>query len=98
MSDQFSIYARSAVTVPVAEIDGQFTVFAGNAGCPGRACETRVEVIETGTYLGRAVTKVLISWLCILVLLSSEGQILNIASMYTTRSSCYQLQVSKESL
>lgn len=47
------------VRVPLAEVEGQFEVIRANAMYPGKDCETRVQVLEVGKYLGKDVTKVL---------------------------------------
>eukprot|EP01032_Pedospumella_encystans_P016374 gene16374-18684_t len=49
---------RLVINVPVAEILGDFRMEPGHEGNPGKHCETEMEVLEHGTYQGRAVTKV----------------------------------------
>jgi len=47
------------VRVPLAEIEERFEVVPGSVLHPGKECETHVEIIDVGSYLGKAVTKVL---------------------------------------
>jgi len=49
------------ITVPVAEVEGQFKMEIGSPENPGRVCETKLEILEYGFYSGKPVTKVRLS-------------------------------------
>ena len=46
------------ISIPVAEIEGDFRCEPGYEGNPGKICETEVEILEYGEYKNYEITKV----------------------------------------